>query len=260
LTRRLTLSVVVLCAASVVVAGAQGRGGRAGGGAPPTARAAAPQDLTGYWVSVVTEYWHLRMLVPPKGEFAMLPLNAEARKVAMAWDPAKEKASNTECSVYGAPSIMRTPGRFYLHWTDDNTLQMDVDSGTQTRVFHFGGGGEGAAGDPSWQGYSAANWEGAGGGRGRAGVVGAAGQLRVVTTRLRPGYLRRNGAPYSENTRLEEFFDSFTEPNGDRYLLATSIVTDPTYLTDRYASTMHFKKIPDRQGWNPTPCRVDEAR
>ena len=243
-----------------VSAQGQGRGGRAGGGAPASARVAAPQDLTGYFVSVVTEYWHLRMLVPAKGDFAMLPLNPAARDVANAYDAAREKAAGTECSVYGAPSIMRTPGRFYIHWADDNTLQMDIDSGTQTRMFRFGGG-PAPAGEPTWQGASVANWEGVGGGRGRAaGVVGAGGQLRVVTTGLRAGYLRRNGAPYSENARLEEFFDSFTEPNGDRYLLVTSIVTDPKYLIDRYASTMNFKKIADRAGWDPTPCRADQAR
>ena len=137
-----------LCRAFCLVAvpgdaDAQGRG-RAGGGPPPTGRAAAPKDLTGTWVSVVTEHWHLRMIVPPKGEFAMLPLNPEARKLAGAWDPAKEPAAEA-CRSYGAAAIMRVPGRFHIQWVDDNTLQMDIDSGTQTRVFRFGGA---AAGDP----------------------------------------------------------------------------------------------------------------
>src|SRR5688572_22815399 len=125
-----------LCAVLLVgapgTADAQGRG-RAGGGPPQTGRAAAPRDLTGTWVSVVTEHWHLRMLVPPKGEFAMLPLNPEARKLATAWDPAKEPAAE-QCRSYGAAAIMRVPGRFNIQWVDDNTLQMDIDSGTQTRM------------------------------------------------------------------------------------------------------------------------------
>ena len=85
-SQSLALAAVLLVAAAGDVS-AQGRG-RAGG-PPPTARAAAPRDLTGTWVSVVTEQWHLRMLVPPKGEFAMLPINAEARKLAMAFDASK---------------------------------------------------------------------------------------------------------------------------------------------------------------------------
>jgi hypothetical protein len=77
---------------------------------------------------------------------------------------------------------------------------------------------------------------------------------------MRPGYLRKNGVPYGENATLEEYFETFTEPNGDTWLTVTSIVTDPQYLTQPYATTMPFKKIPDRSGWDPTPCRADEPR
>ena len=246
-----------LCAVLLVgvpgTADAQGRG-RAGGGPPQTGRAAAPRDLTGTWVSVVTEHWHLRMLVPPKGEFAMLPLNPEARKLAGAWDPAKEPAAEA-CRSYGAAAIMRVPGRFHIQWVDDNTLQMDIDSGTQTRMLRFGA--TPPANQPlEWQGYSVANWE-ALGARGRGAMPT---QLRVRTTRMRPGYLRKNGVPYSENATLEEYYDRFTEPNGDDWLVVTSIVTDPKYLTQPYVTTNHFRKIPDKQGWDPTPCRADEAR
>ena len=249
----LPLLVALVVVVSPADADAQGRG-RAGGGPPPTGRAAAPRDLTGYWVSVVTEHWHLRMLVPPKGDFSMLPLNAEARKIAGAWDPAKEPAAEA-CRSYGAATIMRVPGRLNIHWVDDNTLQMDIDSGTQTRVFHFGGSPP-ASQAPEWQGYSVAAWE-ALAARGRGAVPT---QLRVTTTNMRPGYLRKNGIPYSGNTRLEEYYDRFTEPNGDDWLVVTSIITDPQYLTGPYATTNHFRKIPDRQGWDPTPCRADQAR
>jgi hypothetical protein len=235
---------------------AQGRGRAGGAGPAATARAMAPKDYTGYWVSVVTEHWHLRMLMPPKGDYAMLPLNPEGRKVADAWDPAKDRSSGNECRSYGAAAIMRVPGRFYIHWTDDNTLQMDTDSGTQTRLLRFGTAAAPASGEPQWQGVSVAMWEGMQRGRGAKPT----GQLRVTTTRMRPGYLRKNGVPYSENARLDEYFETFTEPTGDTWLVDTMIVTDPQYLTQPYATTYAFKKIPDRSGWDPTPCRVDEPR
>ena len=78
-----------------VVAQGQGRGGgaRGAGGAPPTARASAPKDFTGYWVAVVTEHWHLRMEMPPKNDFSMLPVNAEARRLAGAWTPWSRSAA-----------------------------------------------------------------------------------------------------------------------------------------------------------------------
>ena len=260
---------------------AQGRGQAAGPAA--TGRAAALKDLTGYWVSVVAEHWHLRMLVPPKGNFEMLPLNAEARRIANAWDPAKDEASGEQCKSYGAATIMRVPGRLHITWQDDNALKLETDSGTQTRLFHFGAapgiGGrvlppsptasadrrsatrEGGPDPPNpkldWQGYSVAMWERAarGGGEG-----GAAGDLKVTTTRMRPGYLRKNGVPYSENTTLEEYFDRFREPNGDEWLVVDSIVRDSQYLTQPYVTSVAFKKIPDASGWDPTPCRTDQPR
>ena len=240
--------VVVLLAIVSMSAGLQAqRGGGAGAGPAQTGRAAAADDLTGTWVSVVAEHWHLRMLVPPKGEFAMLPLNQAARKTAAAWDPAKEPAGDEQCKGYGAAAIMRIPSRLDIRWAGDNQLRMDIDSGTQTRLFNFGAGATAATTQaPSWQGYSTASW--------------VRGDLQVVTTRLRPGYLRKNGVPYSEQARVEEHFDRFTEPNGDNWIVIDSIVTDPVYLNGPYVTSVAFKKIPDKQGWDPTPCRANEAR
>ena len=245
------------------VVSAQGRGGagRAGGpaGPAPAAKAVAPEDLTGTYVAVVTEHWHLRMLVPPKGEFAMLPLNPEARRIAGLWDPAKEPAGDEQCKSYGAAAIMRIPGRLDIRWADDNTLKEDFDSGGQSRLLHFNAAAP-AAVMPSWQGYSVATWESAGA-RGRGGPGDSTvGHLKVTTTKMKPGYLRKNGVPYSENAVLEEHYDHFTEPDGTTWLVVTTVVTDPMYLTGPYVTTNHFKKIPDRQGWDPTPCRADQAR
>jgi hypothetical protein len=246
-------------------AGAQGRGGGRAGGPPATGRAAAPKDLTGYWVAVVTEHWHLRMEMPPKGDFSMLPVNAEARRVAGMWDPAKDQAAGEQCRGYGAAAIMRVPGRLHITWQDDNTLKVETDSGTQTRLFHFAAAAASVVAPASstatqsdWQGNSVAAWEGLGG---RGARTGPMGNLRVTTTRMRPGYLRKNGVPYSENTVLQEYFDTFTEPDGGSWLVVTSIITDPQYLTGPYATTNHFKKVPDTaSGWDPTPCRADQPR
>ena len=125
---------------------------------PRSAKEAAPVDFTGYWVSVVTEDWRWRMVTPAKGDFASIPLTAEGRKVGNAWDPAKDEAAGEQCRAYGAPALMRIPGRLHITWVDDNTLQIDADQGMQTRLLHFGGKPpQGAA--ASWQGYSVAQWE-----------------------------------------------------------------------------------------------------
>src|SRR5438874_4507172 len=101
-------------------------------------RSSAPIDLTGYWVSVVTEDWRWRMVTPAKGDYASVPLNDEGRKTADTWDLAKDKTSGVECKPFGAAAIMRMPTRVRITWQDDNTLKVETDAGQQTRLFHFG--------------------------------------------------------------------------------------------------------------------------
>src|SRR5689334_5833402 len=82
------------------------RGGGARGAGPRAARDAAAIDLTGYWVSVVTEDWKWRMVTPKKGIFDGIPLNADGRRIGEAWDPAKDEAAGEQCRAYGAAGIM----------------------------------------------------------------------------------------------------------------------------------------------------------
>ena len=225
------------------------RGGR--GGAAQAARESAAIDLTGYWVSVVTEDWKFRMVTPRKGIYETLTLNAEGRRVGDTWDPARDQSSGEACRAYGAANIMRMPGRLHITWQDANTLRIDTDAGTQTRLFHFGTAAPPSA-EPSWQGHSVAVWEYAAGGRGAAQP--RTGNLKVVTSNLRPGYVRKNGAPYSKNTTVTEYFDLNTMPNGDQWFTVTTKVDDPIYFSRPYITTSDFKKLPDNSGWSPTPC------
>jgi hypothetical protein len=232
---------------------AQGRGGP-GGQAPASAQAAAPVDLTGYWVSIVTEDWRYRMVTPVKGDYPSIPLNPEGRRVADSWDPAKDEAAGNQCKSFGAGNVMRVPERLRITWENENTLKVDTDAGQQTRLFHFGRT-QPAGGEPTWQGDSAAQWEFAGGGRGRRGQAPAAGgDLKVVTTHMKPGYLQKNGVPYSGNAVVSEYFHRTVEANGDSWLIVTTVVEDPQYLTARFVRSTHFKRQADSSGWNPTPC------
>ena len=112
--------------------------GRGGGGAPAASpRQAAPFDLTGYWVSPIIEDWKYRMVVPNKGVFDGLPLNAQGREVGNKWDPAADEAAGEQCRGFGAGGIMRLPGRLHITWQDDTTLKVETDTGTQTRLLAF---------------------------------------------------------------------------------------------------------------------------
>jgi hypothetical protein len=227
--------------------------GRAGG-PPPSARDAAAIDLTGYWVSVVFEDWKYRMVTPRKGVFDTLALNAEGRRVGEQWDPAKDEAAGEQCRAYGAANVMRLPGRLHVTWQDANTLRIDTDAGTQTRLFQFLSPGPvpaAAPAEPTWQGQSTAHWVY---GPPSRGTTAREGSLKVVTTNLRPGYVRRNGAPYSDKTTVTEYVDLNAAPNGDRWMTVTTRVDDPVYFRTPYITSTDFKKLPDGAGWNPTAC------
>ena len=275
--RRVVLIVAVFLLPLSAHVAAQGAGAAQGGPPSATARAAAAFDMTGYWVSEVTEKWRYRMVVPDKGDYVKVPLNPEGRIVADAWDPARDQASGEECRSYGAAAILQVPGRLHISWQDDSTLRLDTDSGMQTRLFRFGGSPSPNA-TPSWQGQSVAMWGGSEPRDRRDGQGGPvqdstgrlivtedlrkeADYLQVVTTRMRPGYLQKNGAPYSGDALLEDYFDVFSDPyTQNTWLVVTTMVTDPQYLIEPLIMHAHFKKIPDDSGWDPTPCRADEPR
>jgi hypothetical protein len=230
--------------------------------APRTGKAAAPVDLTGYWVSIITEDWRWRMITPARGDFASIPVNAEAAKVGDAWDPAKDETAGLQCKAYGAPAIMRIPGRIHITWADDDTLKIETDAGTQTRLFHFNAAAR-ADTPASVQGYSSARWEGNGRPLATLNNGGAPGQLppntagrslEVLTTNLRPGYLRKNGIPYSANARVSEYYDYHKEPDNTEWITITTVIDDPQYLRTNWVTSTDFRKQPDAANWNPTPC------
>jgi hypothetical protein len=247
-------------------------------------RSSAPIDLTGYWVSVVSEDWRHRMATARKGDFESLPLNAEGRRVANEWDLAADNAAGMQCKAFGVGGIMRQPGRLHITWADDDTLKIDFDAGSQSRLLELGAAAQ-PSGEPTWQGFSRAEWQRppggnqgpvraqignsagpvapGGGGRGQRGgpppsaSLREGGALKVVTTNFRPGYLRKNGVPYSEAATITEYIHRLPEaPNGDVWLHVLTIVEDRRYLNDAFYTSTHFKREPNGSKWNPTPCRT----
>jgi hypothetical protein len=179
------------------------------------------------------------------------------------------------CRVYAAGGSLRVPGRVNISWQDDNTLKVDLDAGTQTRLFHFN-----STVPPntpkSLQGYSVATWEGAGGGGGgrggggggRGGGAPAApatrwGSLKVVTTNLSGGYLLSSRNLYSENATLTEHFTRHSD-FGMEYFTVTALLDDPTPpggggggRGGPYSMTSStFKKEPNNSKFAPTGCDV----
>ena len=250
------------------------------GGPPPSARAAAPIDLTGYWTAVITEDYHLRMFTAAKGERMHIPYNSEGAQEAMKWDPAKDQAEGNPCKAFGAPGIMRQPTNLHITWQDENTLKVEADFGMQTRLFHFApppqpgqvwflsGAYRPAQApkvepppglEPGLQGYSIASfWNTLGGDNPQEGAQNAekSGELKVATTHLKPGYYWRNGVPYSAGAVLTEHFRVIDLPDRSVWLSVVQIVEDPKFLTQPFVVNYQFKKLPDGSKWKPIPCSV----
>jgi hypothetical protein len=261
---------------------------------PASAKLAALFDLEGYWVSVVTEDWRWRMITPPKGDYASLPLNPAGRKAADQFDPAPYGGANyqtsqiIDCRAYGAAGLMRMPTRLHITWQTPNDLKIESDWGGQVRILHFMPDqpyanvrhpvfGQGAAplaspDAPSAQGYTAAAWEQAfrfdahayergpsprrpGLGTMALGQPQPGGDLVAQTAGLAPGWLRRNGVPYSGKTRLMEHFQTFADPVGALWFDVTTEVYDPEYLTDPFITSSDFQKEPDGSKWAPHACK-----
>jgi hypothetical protein len=260
---RFTMPSVVIVAALLLAIprGLEAQGGRGGGAAAPAgpanARTAAPVDLTGYWVSIVTEDWIERMSPdsPPSG-------TGGARGLARGQAPAPPAGADP-CRVYGAGGSLRVPGRLHITWVDDNTLKVEMDAGTQTRTFHFNSTTPPPT-EKTLQGYSVATWElgaagrGGGGRGGGGGAPGGApapprwGSLNVVTTNLKSGYLLSSRSSYSDNAVLTEYFTKHSD-FGVEYFTVTASVQDGA-ATRVTSST--FKKEPNGAKFKPAGCDV----
>jgi len=241
----------------------QGRGGPGGAPGGAAAREAAPVDLTGYWVSIVTEDWIERMSPesPPSGVAGGRGGFGGGGRGRGGGGP--QITSTDPCRAYGAGGSLRVPTRLNITWADDNTLRIDLDAGKQTRLRHFNPS-QPAPTRRSLQGHSVANWE-TGGGRGGRGGGGRGGRgggpaaprwgsLTVVTTNMTVGYLLTSRSYYSENAVLTEHFTRHAA-FGDEYFTVTAIVEDEGGGATRMTSST-FKKEPDGSRFAPSGCEL----
>ena len=257
---------------------------------PPSPRVQAAFDITGYWVSLVNEDCRYRMVTPPKGDVSSIPVNAEGRKAALAWNPDADNTAGNQCKAYGIGGLTRQPGRLRISWQDDQTLKFEFDAGTQTRLLNFDATKRAPA-ERTLQGFSAAQWEGpgvgagplgdgrpdtrvtgggllsrelpGGGGQGLRGgppprqqtQINRGGDLVVVTTGMREGYLRKNGVPYSEQATITEYIHRLpVHPNGDNWLHVITVVDDPKYLSQPFYTSTSFRLEPNDANFKPAPC------
>jgi len=257
---RRTAAVAAACAIAWLGLAAERQASAQFGPPPPpdlrSSRERAPFDLTGQWVAVVTEDWRWRMVTPPVGDSASIPLNAQGRAVTAAWDFERDRREGNFCRPYGPPGLIRLPTRLRIDWEDADTLRFQFDAGNQTRHLHFK---PQPPSGRSLQGESAAKWYRQTQSRGvfAAQTPKTGGSLQVLTTNLTAGYLRPNGVPYSEQATVKEFFTTFSLPDGNgTWLIVTTVVNDPAYLTTDLLLSTQFKKETSRSRWDARPCDI----
>jgi glyoxylase-like metal-dependent hydrolase (beta-lactamase superfamily II) len=77
----------------------------------------------------------------------------------------------------------------------------------------------------TFNGFSTGHWEGD--------------TLIVETSHMKLGWLRRNGTPTSERARMIEYYTRF-----DDYLMVTTVIEDPIYLSEPFVRTTEYVLSP----------------
>jgi len=198
---------------------------------------AAPLDLTGYWEPLITEDYKLRMHGVKKGDYNGIALTDAAKAIADRYRPdaGAEELLLDKCVPHGAVRILFTDTR--LHITrDNNVITTELEAEGQTRRFYLDNR-KWPGGELQWQGHSIAYPDGKS-------------MLTVITRHMRPGLLRSNGIPYSEEAVLTEHYTR----HGD-YFTVIQVVEDPGYLTEPFITSTSFRKIPKPDDWQMGSCR-----
>jgi glyoxylase-like metal-dependent hydrolase (beta-lactamase superfamily II) len=204
--------VLLACAA---IAGVPGR-------AQP-ARPQTPPDIAGEWrLENHEEPGQLGALgQPPLGDYLGIPFNEAGRL----------RADTTAESIWGTPEFQCRPHSAPHQWRGLGGARILKEQDPLTRdvaVYHFqfmrsldrpvfmdGRAHPPAHAPHTWTGFSTGEWVGS--------------TLKVTTTHLKDGYLRRGGPQTSDVYTMTEFITRH-----DEILTITTVVDDPIYMDEPY--------------------------
>jgi hypothetical protein len=206
-----------------------------------TSSAVAHVDLAGGWGQRFHEDLPERGAGPDIGDYLGLPINDAARRRADSWDASKWTMPERQCEPHPPDYGPRGPASMRISSTVDPVSQ-DVISWHTTMmwmlphrtIYMDGRARPSPYAQHSWQGFSTGEWEGD--------------MLKVTTTHLKEGWLRRNGVPRSEKATLVEYFIRHGS-----YLTLVTVVNDPVYLTEPFVRTSNWVADPGFQ-LSPFSC------
>jgi hypothetical protein len=205
------------------------------------AAAHAQADLAGMWAQRFHEELPERGAGPEIGDYVGLPVNDAARLRADSWDAAKWTIPERQCEPHPADYAPRGPASLRIGRTVD-PISQDVVSWDLTIMWSLSYRNVYMDGRPrpsqyalhSWQGFSTGEWEGD--------------MLKVTTTHLKEGWVRRNGLPRSDRATVIEYFI-----RNEDYLTLATVVVDPVYLTEPLVRTSDWVQDPGVQ-LSPFSC------
>jgi hypothetical protein len=188
----------------------------------------AQMDLSGEWGQKMHEDAPERGGGPEIGDYTGIPINDADRMRGDTWDAEKWTQLEHECEPHPADYAPRGPGSMRI-WADMDPFTMQVTAWhteimwmQPQRVTYMDGRPRPPEYAPrTWQGFSTAEW--------------VADMLKVTTTHLKEGWLRRNGLARSEKAKLTEFFIRH-----DDYLTLVTVVHDPVYLTEPFIRSSNW--------------------
>lgn len=208
------------------------------GGLVSTAQAEV--NLSGVWSGTYAEDWPDRFPGPELGDYGGLPLNDANRMRAKSWSASLLALPEYQCRVHPADyansfadiRIREERDRWseeliaihlqHFAWQTRRTIWMDGREHPPEYAQHTS------------MGFSTGEWEGH--------------KLKVTTTHLKEGWLRRNGVARSDLATVTEYFIR----HGD-VLSWTVIVDDPVYLEEPFIRNRDYEYSEDTQLAN-YPC------
>jgi len=212
------------------------------GGNGPRAATTPAIDFSGWWTANLQEDGEERGAGPELVDYGGVPINEAGRLWALSYDPSRLTSRYHQCDGYVAPYSVRAIGNTRVWEERDSKTQtlVAIHWYSQTfeghRVIWMDGRPHPPAYAPhTWMGFSTGTF------------VGNA--LRVQTTHLKQGWLRRNGLPESDQATLTEFFVR----HGD-HITYTSVINDPVFLAEPMIRTTDFYRQPADPGSWLFPC------
>ncbi|MEQ1757514.1 MAG: hypothetical protein ABL986_04295 [Vicinamibacterales bacterium] len=179
---------------------------------------------------------------PEMGDFTGLPINDFARKKAEAWSASviaqPERQGNPHPAQYsmrggGGPNIRISK---VIDPLSSAWIGYRIDglyNGANRTIWLDGRPRPGKNAEHLWSGFSTGEWEGR--------------TLKVTTTHMKMGVIRRNGVPSSPHGTMTERFVR----HGD-YLTVITIIEDPAYLEEYFVRDVTFRWAPEQVVGPPT--------